>query len=575
MEYDFSGYATRTNILCTDGRTIMKDAFKDNDGERVPLVWQHLHDDPSAILGHADLENREDGVYAYCSFNNTPKAQEAKELVAHGDITALSIFANRLKERGKAVHKGSIKEVSLVLSGANKGAYIDNLVFAHGEDEFVSDEEAIIYGGTISHADEGGSGGPTVGDVIASMTEDQKKVMYAMIAAALEDAQGGEMAQSEDLDDDEEGEEELMHYNVFENDKKDDRVAKVLSHAEFSAIVEDAKKTGSFKEAFLAHAQEYGIENIELLFPDARNVTNPPDWIKRDTDWVPGVLNGVRHSPFSRIKSMAADITADEARAKGYVKGNLKKEEVFKLLKRVTTPTTIYKKQKLDRDDIIDITDMDVVAWIKSEMRMMLDEEIARAILVSDGRQPEDPDKINEENIRPIWKEDDMYAHHVMLTDGSDVEKTMEEILRAMENYEGSGNPALYTTQGFVTDMLLLKDKIGRRYFNTEAEVANALGVSRIVKVPVMKGLTRDDSGKKELVGIIINLRDYVVGADKGGNVAMFDDFDIDYNQYKYLMETRISGCLIHPKSALVIERTPTTGYSAVSSRPVSTKSDI
>lgn len=557
MVCDCSGYATKANIRCSDGRIILTNAFKHNDGATVPLVWHHMRDSVDNVLGKAVLENRPDGVYAYCTFNDTESGQNAKALVMHGDITSLSIYANHLKQRGNAVEHGEIREVSLVYAGANPGARIDNLSINHGDGYEDIEDEVIIYSGdnftledkpmrtrnaSFSHEDNTGSeAGKTVREVFESFSEEQKNVVYAMIAAALEEA-----------DDEEEGDDGDMGHNVFENDVNE---GNFLSHDEQAAIFSDAQKCGSLKESFLAHAQSYGIENIEILFPDAKTVTNTPDFVKRETDWVAGVISGVHHSPFSRIKSTAADITADEARAKGYVKGNLKKEEVIKVLKRVTTPTTIYKKQKLDRDDIVDITDFDVVAWLKQEMRIMLDEEIARAILVGDGREADDEDKINEEHVRPIWKEDDMYAHHVTVQSSTTTEDLMESIIRAMEVYEGSGSPALYTTQGFVTDMLLLKDKVGRRIYETETSVANALGVSKIVKVPVMKNLTRTVDGQtRNLFGIIVNLKDYYAGADKGGHISMFDDFDIDYNRYKYLMETRMSGALVHPKSAIVIE---------------------
>lgn len=562
MEFDFSGYVTKTGLKCSDGRTIQHGAFKDCDGTKVPLVWQHSHGDPDNVLGYVKLENRDDGVYGYGTFNNTPKAKTAKELISHGDISAMSIYANELVQKGASVIHGSIKEVSLVLAGANPGAFIDNLQFAHGDVIEDVDDEAIIYSGDnmfsenkeddIEHADE-----ETIGDVFKTLSEKQKTAVYAMIGMLLEN---DEMKQS---DINKNGDDEMSFSNVFE--KKDSKLSpKTLSHSQIKEIFDDAAKCGSLKESFLAHAQTYGIENIDILFPDAKSVTPTPDYIKRDTDWVDGVLSGTSHTPFSRIKSVAADITADEARARGYIKGKLKKEEVIKLLKRVTTPTTIYKKQKLDRDDIIDITDLDVVAWLKSEMRLMLNEELARAILVGDGREADSDDKINEENIRPIWTDDDMYAHHVAVASTTDTEALMEAIIRARTEYKGSGSPAFYTTTATLIDMLLLKDKNGRRYYNTKAEVANALGVSKIVEVPVMEGLKRTTTtGEGEtatsttlnLIGLVVNLKDYKVGADRGGQISMFDDFDIDYNQYKYLMETRCSGALVHPKSALVIEK--------------------
>lgn len=566
---DFSGYVTKNDLKCTDGRIIRKDAFKHCDGKVVPLVWQHMHTDPDNVLGRIRLENRTDGVYGYGYFNNTPKAKNAKELVVHEDITSMSIWANELSQSGPDVLHGDIKEVSLVLAGANPGARIDNIAIAHADgSEYIDDTEAIISSGftfdkeekeepkvedeseEIKHAD---SSNETLGDIFNTLTDKQKEAVYAMIAQVA----SGEIIieQSDDL---EEGGNYMKH-NVFEGtDRAESENRPVLTHSQIKEIFEDAQRCGSLKESVLAHVQSYGIENIEYLFPDAKTVTQTPDFIKRNTEWVQRVLNNAKHSPFSRIKSTAADITADEARAKGYVKGNLKKEEVIKLLKRITTPTTIYKKQKLDRDDIIDITDFNVVTWLKSEMRLMLNEELARAVLVGDGREAEDDDKINEENIRPIWTDNDMYAIHVTIDSTVDNEGEMEAILRAMDEYEGTGSPVLFTTQSKLTDYLLLKDKVGRRYYTTKAEVAAALGVSDIVTVPVMKGLSRtlsDETTNVDLLGIIVNMGDYNIGADKGGELSMFDDFDIDYNQYKYLMETRCSGALIHPHSAVVVEK--------------------
>jgi hypothetical protein len=562
-KYDFGGYATKNDLRCADGRVIRKDAFKDNDGMTVPLVYQHIHNDPSNVLGHALLENREDGVYAYAKFNSTEAGKNAKLLVEHGDINSLSIFANNLVQRGSDVIHGSIREVSLVLSGANPGALIDNLTIAHSDGTYEeSDVEAIIYSGeeisteSLEHKDvddQNQNGSETVKDIFNTLSEKQKNVVYAMIAEAIE----GEVEHS-----DIEGGEEDMKVNVFDNETKDN--SQTLSHAQIQGIFEDAARVGSLRDSFLFHAQEYGIEDIDILFPDARTVTPTPEVIGRRMDWVQGVLNGIKHTPFSRIKSTAVDITAEEARARGYVKGSLKREEVIKLLQRVTTPTTIYKKQKLDRDDIIDIVDLDVVAWLKAEMRMMLDEEIARAILVGDGRDPEeDPDKINESNIRPIYTDADMYSHKVTFEEDPEdtpevnTNKLIDTIIRARKNYKGSGTPTFYTTTDVLTDMLLVKDKMGRRLYNTEAELASALRVKEIVEVEVMENLSRTDDEDRtlELLGIIVNLRDYTCGADKGGKVSMFDDFDIDYNQHKYLIETRMSGALTKPKSALVIEK--------------------
>lgn len=564
MKYDFGGYASKNDLKCADGRTIRKDAFKDCDGKIVPLVWQHQRDTPENILGHCKLENRPDGVYAYGKFNETSTAANAKALVEHGDITALSIYANQLVQSSqKDVIHGTIREVSLVLAGANPGAIIDNPIIEHSDGTWEDKvDEAIIFSGVdltnenLEHADDDSSG-KTVGEIFNSLTDEQKQVVYAMVGMALE--------QSDDLDEGDDGDGTIqqsleggmtMKNNVFEGDATAIK-GPSLNHSQLKTIFEDAQKCGSLKQSVLAHAQEYGIENIDVLFPDAKSVMNTPDLIKRRTEWVAGVLSGTTHSPFSRIKSTAADITADEARAKGYIKGNRKKEEIIKVLKRVTTPTTIYKKQKLDRDDIIDITDFNVVAWLKAEMRLMLDEEIARAILISDGRAADDEDKIDEEHLRPIWKEEELYVINLVLDSDLSVEDTMEKILRGMEDYEGAGSPTFYTTSSFLIDMKLIKDKIGHRYYTTDAEVANAIGMGSIVTVPVMKGQRRtlEDGTEVELVGIGINLRDYTVGADRGGEISAFDDFDIDYNQYKYLMETRISGCLTHPKSAIIVEK--------------------
>ena len=573
--FDFSGWATRNNLKCSDGRTIRKDAFKDNNGQKVPLVWNHQHNEPFNILGHALLENREEGVYAYCTFNDTEAGQNAKQLVEHGDVSALSIYANQLKQHGGDVIHGSIREVSLVLAGANPGAFIDSII-CHGEE---SEEEAIIYTGediSLSHADneemkeekpmedtkkvenktENKTDNKTVKDVFDTLTEEQKTVVYALIGQALESA--GVTDENDENDDDEE--DNNMKHNVFDQD--DMMKGNVLSHSDMEEIFSDAKRAGSLKEAFLAHNATYGIDQIDTLFPEPKSMNTPPEFIKRDTNWVAGVINGVHHTPFSRIKSMFANITEDEARAKGYIKGKLKKEEVFTLLKRTTTPTTIYKKQKLDRDDIIDITDFDVVAWIKSEMRMMLDEEIARAILVGDGRMTSDDDHINEANIRPIWKDDDLYTIKTKITvdasatDDDKAKAVIKAAVKSRKDYKGSGNPVLYTTEDFLTNCLLLEDTQGYRLYKSEQDVATAMRVSRIVTVPVMENLSRTDSESKirNLVGIIVNLNDYNVGADKGGAVNMFDDFDIDYNQQKYLMETRCSGALIRPYSAIALE---------------------
>ena len=560
-KFDFSGWATKVNLKCSDGRTIMKDAFKDNDGKSVPLVWNHQHNDPSNVLGHALLQNRDEGVYAYCTFNDSEAGKTGKLLVQHGDVCALSIWANQLKQNFNNVVHGNIREVSLVLAGANPGAFIDSIIM-HGQE---SDEEAIIYTGediVLSHGDdkedkkveetekkiETGKE-ETVADVFNTLSEKQKNVVYAIIGQALEEGEG-----SDDEEESEGGKE--MKHNVFDQieEKQDD----VLSHDAMNTIISDGKRFGSLKESFLAHADEYGIKQIDYLFPEAKSLNNPPEFIKRETDWVSKVMNGVHRTPFSRIKSSFADITADEARAKGYIKGNLKKEEVFTLLKRSTTPTTIYKKQKLDRDDIIDITDFDVVAWLKSEMRMMLNEEIARAILIGDGRLSSSDDKINEQNIRPIASDAELYSVRVPVTVAAsattdDKAKAMiRAAVKARKEYKGSGNPTFFTTEDWLTDALLLEDTMGHRLYKNESDVAAAMRVSNIVTVPVMEGVKGPNGG--DLIGIIVNLNDYNVGADKGGAINMFDDFDIDYNQQKYLIETRCSGALTKPYSALVLE---------------------
>ena len=584
MNFDFAGYATKNDLKCSDGRTIQKDAFKGNDGEKVPLVWQHFHDSPKNVLGHAILENREDGVYAYCSFNETDEAKTAKELVQHGDIDSLSIFANKLIEKGKIVVHGVIREVSLVLARANPGALIDPVSIQHNDgSETPLDDEAIIFtgeklspGGTrnLNHdeppSDDKGvkhsqtSGGDkkveddkTVKDVFDTLTEEQKTVVYAMIAAALEDEEE-EPEEPKKVSHSNKGGKEMKN-NVFDKNE-DDQQVNTLTHAQFSEILADAQKFGSFRESFLEHTATYGIENIDYLFPDAKTVTPSPEMYMRDVEWVDSVISGTTHSPFARIKSTAADLTADAARALGYVKGALKKEEVISLLKRITTPTTIYKKQKLDRDDIIDITDLDVVAWLKGEMRVMLNEELARAILVGDGRDAESADKVNPANIRPIYTDDDMYAHHVTVAADKEPDEIIDEIVRSRKNYKGSGSPVLFLDCDTLTDMLLLKDTLNRKIYTTINELATALRVSKIIEVPIMEGLTRTikisnvDTTVK-LKAILVNLKDYTVGADKGGAIGMFDDFDIDYNQFKYLLETRCSGALTRPKSAIVVEQ--------------------
>lgn len=554
-KFDFSGWATKANLKCSDGRTIMKDAFKDNDGKSVPLVWNHQHNDPTNVLGHALLQNRDEGVYAYCTFNDSEAGKTGKLLVQHGDVCALSIWANQLKQNLNNVVHGNIREVSLVLAGANPGAFIDSIIM-HGEE---SDEDAIIYTGediVLSHSNESedkkmdeNDKEETVADVFNTLSEKQKNVVYAIIGQALEEGEGS------NNEEESEGGKEMKH-NVFDQteEKQDD----VLSHDAMNTIISDGKRFGSLKESFLAHADEYGIKQIDYLFPEVKSLNNPPEFIKRETGWVSKVMNGVHRTPFSRIKSSFADITADEARAKGYIKGNLKKEEVFTLLKRSTTPTTIYKKQKLDRDDIIDITDFDVVAWLKSEMRTMLDEEIARAILIGDGRLSSSDDKINEQNIRPIASDAELYSVRVPVhvaasaTTDDKAKAMIRAAVKARKEYKGSGNPTFFTTEDWLTDALLLEDTMGHRLYKNESDVAAAMRVSNIVTVPVMEGVKGPNGG--DLIGIIVNLNDYNVGADKGGAINMFDDFDIDYNQQKYLIETRCSGALTKPYSALVLE---------------------
>ena len=566
--YDFSGWATCPNLKCSDGRTIMNDAFKHHDGDIVPLVWNHQHNDPNNILGKALLHSRDGGLYAYCQFNDTEQGMNAKMLVEHGDISALSIYANDLKHNAsRGVTHGNVREVSLVLAGANPGAFIDSIM-KHGEE---SDDEAIIYTDEpieIYHADEEkgkskeetevaeekkAESGKTVAEIIESMNEEQKTVMYGMIGEALNHTNEKEEDNGDENTDEEENE---VKHNVFDNEDQKD----VLSHSDMQAIFADAKRHGSLKESVLAH----GIEDIETLFPEPKSPNNPPEWINREMGWVKNVMSAVHHTPFSRIKSMFADLTEDDARAKGYIKGNFKKEQVFTLMKRTTTPTTIYKKQKLDRDDVIDITDFDVVAWLKAEMRMMLEEELARAILVGDGRPSSSDDKINELNIRPIWTDDDFYTIKKKIsvsanaTEDQKAKAFIRACVKSRKEYKGSGNPTLYTTEDVLTDLLLLEDSTGRIIYETEDKLRSALRVSAIVTVPVMEGLKRTDgeSNELDLMGIIVNLNDYNVGADKGGAVNMFDDFDIDYNAQKYLIETRCSGALIKPFSAIALEMT-------------------
>ena len=572
-KYDFSGWATKNDLQCSDGRTIRRDAFKDNDGQTVPLVWNHQHNDSQNVLGHALLENRPEGVYAYCKFNDTPAGKNAKMLVEHGDVSALSIYANRLKQNQGNVTHGVIREVSLVLAGANPGAFIDSIM-RHGE---CSDEEAVIYTGedlVLEHADKedemenDNKKEKTVQDVVDSMSEEQRNVMYALIGQALEDVKHSEDADENQNENNGEGEDNEMKHNVFENDNN--KQNNTLSHADMEMILKNAKRCGSLKEAVLAHADEhgdaiydtYGIkpnaegEGISMLFPDYKNLNNVPEFIKRDTGWVAQVMGAVHHTPFSRIKSMFADIREEEARALGYMKGDLKKEEVFSLLKRTTDPQTIYKKQKLHRDDVIDITSFDVVAWIKAEMRMMLEEEIARAILIGDGRLADDDNKIQQQHIRSIANEEELFAIHkdLVVAEGEERAKGfIKTCIRARKDYKGSGEPTLFLAEEMLVEMLLLEDKNGRIIYESEQALARALRVKNIVSVPVMEG-AQNLAKTKNILGIVVNLKDYNVGADKGGAVAMFEDFDIDYNAQKYLIETRCSGALVKPFSAIVIE---------------------
>lgn len=551
--YDFCGWATRNDLKCTDGRIIRRDAFKECDGSTVPLVWNHQHSEAYNVLGHAELENRPEGVYAYGTFNDTESGRQAKELVKHGDITMLSIYANQLKQVGNDVIHGAIREVSLVLAGANREAKIESF-FEHSDDDpYPEDDEAIIYTTeqiSLYHSDEDvkedkemPNKEKTLKEVFDTMNEEQQNVVYAMVEAALNER-----------DDENDEEDEEMKHNVFENDDN----GQVLSHDAMNTIISDAKRYGSLKDSFLAHAAEYGIDQIDYLFPEAQATTAVPQFIKKDTGWVAKVMNGVHHSPFSRIKSVFADITEDEARARGYIKGNLKKEEVFTLLKRTTTPTTVYKKQKLDRDDVVDITDFDVVAWVKSEMRLKLDEEIARAILIGDGRLSSSDDKINEGNIRPIATDSDLFtikAKVTVKTNATDSEKAKAFIranIKQREDYQGSGEGTLFTTEAVLTDCLLLEDTTGRIIYDSVDKLKSALRVNDIVTVPAMKGAK--GANNLPLMGIFVNLDDYTVGADKGGAINMFDDFDIDYNQQKYLIETRCSGAMNKPYAAIAFE---------------------
>lgn len=596
-QYDFSGWATRNDLTCSDGRIIKQDAFKDCDGMTVPMVWMHDHKNPENVLGHCLLENRPEGVYTYGFFNDTDRGLTAKEQVRNGDVNKLSIWANHLKQSGNSdgsvnVVHGAIKEVSLVLSGANPGAVIDDIALEHSyemtEDDLIiySDKE-LEFGEELEHSDTKAdekkedespkesndsdnkekkmadeNKEKTVQDVFNELTDEQKNVVYFMIGEALKEAGVEPEGEDEAAQSDFEGEEEMKH-NVFDNSVEEQQ--NTLSHADMEEIFKDAKRCGSLREAVLAHADDdndepevtYGIRGMDVLFPDYKAESTQPHMIQRDQAWVGTVVSGVHHSPFSRIKMINADITADEARALGYFKGNPKKEEVFTMLKRKVDPQTIYKKQKFDRDDLIDITDFNTVAFVKTEMRTMLDEEIARAILIGDGRSPMSDDKISEEHIIPIYNDASLYSVQVTVNvengaTGADKAKAfIDECVRARKEYKGSGSPVCYMTEDMLTECLLLEDGINHKLYKSEAEVATAIRASRIITVPVMENVT--DATKGELAAIIVNLSDYTVGADKGGEINMFDDFDIDYNQQKYLMETRISGALTKPKSALVV----------------------
>lgn len=603
MDYDFCGWATKSGIRCSDGRTIMPDAFKDCDGQSVPLVWNHQHNSLSNVLGHAVLENRKDGVYAYCSFNDTEDGRRAKELVQHHDVNALSIYANELKQQNRNVCHGKIREVSLVLAGANPGAMIKQVVCHSDTGDYELDDEAEIYNEansismndssedtsmtneSMSHADDeqDDTGEETVADVINTLTDKQKKVFFYCVGRVAQDAKDGKL--NDDSDSSEENDD--MKHNVFEDEIDEQDTLMHGADADFATIMSDVKRYGSLSESMLAHGvdldsinttdvmmhagtagTDYGIKDIDMLFPDYKTTTNVPGFVQRDMGWVAGVMNGTSHTPFTRIKSVFANITEDDARARGYIKGKLKKEEVFTLLKRTTDPQTIYKKQKLDRDDVIDITDFDVVAWLKSEMRMMLDEEIARAILIGDGRNSSAEDKIQETHIRSVWNDDPFYSIKGTMkfaaepTSDELAEAFIEKAIRIRKEYKGTGNPTLYTTEDMLTNLLLLKDKLGHFMYKNVSELATTLRVANIVTVPVMEAQTRTPgstetmlTGKKPtLDGIIVNLKDYNIGADKGGAVSMFDDFDIDYNQQKYLIETRCSGALTVPYSAIVLE---------------------
>ena len=587
MKFDFSGWATKNDLTCSDGRTIKHNAFKENDGQRVPLVWQHGHNAVDNVLGHALLENRDEGVYAYCAFNDTPGAENAKELVKHGDVKALSIYANRLDQRGADVIHGNIVEVSMVLSGANPGALIDNVALEHSDGSWTeSEDEAVIYSGlTLSH-DSGETTEDTesmdedevydeddltVADVLETLDEDQRLA----VAALIEEISGDVDDEDEDFDDEDEefdedydedydedaehgdfGGDTLMHSNIFEGDARK-LMGPHLSHADEELIFAEARQPGmTLRTAVLAHAQDYGIKNPELLFPDATNLDPEPQRIMRENSWVAKVLQGSRHTPFSRVKTQWSNLTADDLRAKGYVKASRKKDVVYEVANRKTEPTTVYNKTKIDRDDVLDITTFNVVAWMQQNLRFALEEELARAVLIGDGREVSNPDKIKESNIRPIWKDDELFSHKVLVDKDAKTEDIIDIVRRSRKFYKGSGMPVLFTTNAFVCDMLEIKD-INKRYiYETKQAVANALNVSDVIEVEVMEGAKREVAGKTQnLLGIIVNMQDYTMGADKGGETSFFEQFDIDFNQQKYLLEARCSGALTKYKSAIVIEK--------------------
>lgn len=586
MKFDFSGWATKNDLTCSDGRTIKHNAFKENDGQRVPLVWQHGHNAVDNVLGHALLENRDEGVYAYCAFNDTPGAENAKELVKHGDVKALSIYANRLDQRGADVIHGNIVEVSMVLSGANPGALIDNVALEHSDGSWTeSEDEAVIYSGlTLSH-DSGETTEDTesmdedevydeddltVADVLETLDDDQRLA----VAALIEEISGDVDAEDEDFDEDEEFDEDydedydedaehgdsggdtLMHSNIFEGDARN-HMGPHLSHADEEQIFAEARQPGmTLRTAVLAHAADYGIKNPELLFPDATNLDPEPQRIMRENSWVSKVLQGAKHSPFSRVKTQWSNLTANDLRAKGYVKASRKKDVVYEVANRKTEPTTVYNKTKIDRDDVLDITTFNVVAWMQQNLRLALEEELARAVLIGDGREVSDPDKIKESNIRPIWKDDELFSHKVLIDKDAKTTDIIDVVRRSRKFYKGSGSPVLFTTNGFVCDMLEIKDHNERYIYETRQAVANALNVSDVIEVEVMEDAKREVAGKTQnLLGIIVNMQDYTLGADKGGETSFFEQFDIDFNQQKYLLEARCSGSLTKYKSAIVIEK--------------------